>query len=215
MIRVGISVEGQTEMEFCKKVLTPFLRNYDIELTPIVVATSRDKCGTKRKGGCINIDRIKSEVTKLLHNFDYVTTMYDFYGFDDRPTDDIDELEKIIYELFENANFIPYVQQYEFETLLFSKPEYYEEYFGDSRITEKMKQIIAEFQDDIEKINDSPQTAPSKRLEQLFDEVGESYDKVLHGEGIAGDIGIESIRVEAKRFNEWVEKIIKLGNDND
>ena len=212
MIRVGISVEGQTEMEFCKKVLTPFFRNHNIELTPIVVATSRDKCGTKHKGGCINIDRIRSEVTKLLHSFDYVTTFYDFYGFDDRPTDDIDELEKIIDELFESTNFIPYVQQYEFETLLFSKPEYYEDYFGDGRVTKKMKQIITEFQDDIEQINDSPQTAPSKRLEQLFDEVGEPYDKVFHGEGFAGDIGIESIRAKAKRFNEWVEKIIELGS---
>jgi hypothetical protein len=107
MIRVGISVEGQTEMEFCKKVLTPFFRNHNIELTPIVVATSRDKCGTKHKGGCINIDRIRSEVTKLLHSFDYVTTFYDFYGFDDRPTNNIDELEKIIYELFNDNRFIP------------------------------------------------------------------------------------------------------------
>jgi hypothetical protein len=75
-----------------------------------------------------------------------------------------------------------------------------------------MKQIIVEFQDDIEKINDSPQTAPSKRLEKLFNEVGEFYDKVFHGEGIAADIGLESLREKANRFNEWVEKIIKLGN---
>jgi hypothetical protein len=210
MIRVAISVEGQTEMEFCKKVLTPFLRNYDIELTPIVVATSRDKCGTKHKGGCINIDRIKSEVTKLLHSFEYVTTFYDFYRFNNRPADDIDELEEMIYNLFNNTKFIPYVQQYEFETLLFSKPEYYEEYFGDEQVSEKMKKIITEFQDNIEQINDSPQTAPSKRLEKLFDEAGESYNKVFHGEGIASDIGLNSIRAKANRFNGWIEKIVAL-----
>jgi len=211
MIRVAISVEGQTEESFCKNVLTPFFRNYGIELTPVIVMTSKDRCGTKHKGGCINMDRIKNEIRRLLPNFDYVTTFYDFYGFSDRPTDDIDELEEKIFELFSDSRLVPYVQQYEFETLLFSKPEYYEEYFGDSRITEKMRQIISEFQDDIEKINDSLQTAPSKRMEKLFDEVGESYDKVLHGEGIAGDIGIDSIRKRAKRFNSWIEKIISLG----
>jgi hypothetical protein len=212
MIRIAISVEGPTEMEFCKKVLTPFFRNYNIEMIPVTICTSKDKCGRKSKGGSVNIDRIKNEVLKLLPSHDYVTTLYDFYGFSKRPTDDVNELEQILFELFNDNRFIPYIQQYEFETLLFSKPEYYEEYFGDGRVSEKMKQIIVEFQDDIEKINDSPQTAPSKRLEKLFDEVGESYDKVFHGEGIAGDIGLECMRKKANRFNEWVEKIIKLGN---
>lgn len=215
MIRVAISVEGQTEMEFCKKVLTPFFRNYQIEMIPIVVATSRDKCGIKHKGGCINMDRIKSELSKLLHNFDKVTTLYDFYGFSDRPTNDVNELETMIYELFNNNNLIPYVQLHEFETLLFSDPEYYSKYFGDNRVTENMKQIIAEFSEDIEKINDSPQTAPSKRIEKLFDEVDESYDKVFHGEGIASDIGVEAMRRRAKRFNAWIEKMIEIGSRYD
>ena len=215
MIRVAISVEGQTEESFCKNVLTPFFRNYDIELTPVIVMTSKDRCGTKHKGGCINMDRIESEIRRLLPNFDYVTTFYDFYGFHNRPTDDIDVLEEKIFELFVDSRLVPYVQQYEFETLLFSKPEYYEEYFGDSRITEKMRQIISEFQEDIEKINDSPQTAPSKRIEKLFNEMGESYDKVFHGEGIAGDIGITEMMNRANRFRNWVEKIIAIGNKND
>jgi len=41
----------------------------------------------------------------------------------------------------------------------------------------------------------------------------EQYDKVFHGEGIAYDIGIDEIRVNAKRFNNWIEKIIGLNND--
>ncbi len=211
MTRIAISVEGPTEMEFCKKVLTPFFRNHNIEMIPVTICTSKDKCGRKSKGGSVNIDRIKSEVSKLLPSHDYVTTFYDFYGFSKHPTDNIEELEKKLFELFSNTKFVPYIQKYEFETLLFSKPEYYEEYFGDSKLTEKMRQIIAEFQDDIETINDSPHTAPSKRIEKLFDEMGESYDKVFYGEGFAGDIGIDSIRKRAKRFNSWIEKIIRLG----
>lgn len=209
MIRIAISVEGQTENEFCKKVLVPFFRTKNIEITPIIVTTSKDKCGRKHKGGCINLNRIKKEVEKLLPSYDYVTTLYDFYGFSDRPSDNIDELERIVSDIFNDRKFIPYIQKYEFETLLFSKPEYYSEYFGDDKVSSEMQKIVDSY-DDIELINDSPETAPHKRMENLFQLSGESYDKVFHGEGIAFDIGLGVIRKKAIRFNHWIEKIMAL-----
>ncbi len=209
MIRIGLSVEGQTEYAFSQKVLTPFFRNYEIEMTPIIVSTSKDKCGRKHKGGCINIDRIKSEVQKLLHSFDFVTTFYDFYGFSNRPTNDVDELEQNMYKLFNSGKFIPYVQKYEFETLLFSKPQVFTDYFGNDLIEKEMVKIVSQYQD-IELINDSPQTAPHKRLEELFELESNKYDKVFHGEGFAFDIGLHAIRSNAKRFDNWIEKILSL-----
>ncbi len=208
MIRIAISVEGQTEYEFCNKVLTPYFRSHNIEMTPIIVMTSKDKCGRKHKGGCININRIKNEIHKLLPNFDYVTTFYDFYGFSDRPCDDVNELETKIYELFNDKKFIPYIQKYEFETLLFSKPRVFTDYFGDNSIENKIMQDVNQYID-IECINDSPDTAPHKRLENYFPE-DEKYDKVFHGEGFAYDIGLETMRANAKRFNQWIEKIVNL-----
>lgn len=213
MIRVALSVEGQTENEFCKKVLTPFFRSHGIEMTPIIVATSKDKCGRKHKGGCINIDRIKSEIEKLLFSYEYVTTLYDFYGFNNRPTDNVDELEQVMSQLFNNRKFIPYIQKYEFETLLFSKPEYFIQLFGNDKVTKAMQKIIDTYSD-IELINDSPQTAPHKRLEELFELENEKYDKVYHGEGIAYDIGLQEIRVNAKRLNNWIEKILDLNSNS-
>lgn len=209
MIRIAISVEGQTEFEFSKKVLVPFFRHHAIEIIPVIVSTSKDKCGRKHKGGCINIERIKSEIQKLLPSHDYVTTIYDFYGFNDRPTHDVDELEQILYQLFDDPNFIPYIQKYEFETLLFSKPEYFTEYFGTDKVEKAMQQMINQVSD-IEMINDSPETAPHKRLESLFLLAEQKYDKVFHGEGIASDIGLSTIRASAKRFNQWIEKILSL-----
>jgi hypothetical protein len=179
-------------------------------MTPITVATSKDKCGRKHKGGCINMDRIKSEITKLLPSYDYVATFYDFYGFSNRPTNDVDKLESIIYQLFNNdIKFIPYIQKYEFETLLFSKPEYFTDYFGNDEVTKKMQSIINDYQD-IELINDSIQTAPHKRLEELFKLENEKYDKIFHGEGIAFDIGLDIIRKNTKRFNNWIDKILSI-----
>jgi hypothetical protein len=213
MIRIALSVEGQTENEFCKKVLTPFFRTCNIEMTPIIITTSKDRCGRKHKGGCISIDRVKSEIQKLLSSYDYVTTLYDFYGFNDRQTNNIEELEQILFDLFNNQKFIPYIQKYEFETLIFSKPEYFRDYFGSDKVTNAMQKIVDSY-GDIELINDSLETAPHKRLEKLFQLENEQYDKVFHGEGIAFDIGLQEIRNSAKRFNNWVERILGLNNND-
>ncbi len=211
-MRLAISVEGQTEEAFFKKNIVPYFLQYDIYTDIIIVTTSKDRCGRKNRGGCINIDRVKNEVKKLLNSYDYVTTFYDFYGFSNRSTDDIDELETMIYTLFNNQKFIPYIQKYEFETLLFSNPKYFTDYFGNDRVEKEMTKIIGDYQD-IELINDSIQTAPSKRIEKMFELEDERYNKVLYGEGIATDIGLSKIRQEAKRFNSWIDKIVSLVND--
>jgi hypothetical protein len=210
MIRVALSVEGPTEREFCQYVLTPYFYKLGIDMTPIVITTSKEKCGRKHKGGCINIDRIKNEITKLLVSFDFVSTFYDFYGFKGiNEQTSIEDLEKELYELFESQKFMPYIQKYEFETLLFSKPEYYTEYFGDDKLSTQMQTIIDEFKD-IENINNSRETAPSKRIEKLFGIYDEKYNKVFYGSAILQDIGLEKVRSEAKRFSEWMKKIENL-----
>ncbi|MBD3808525.1 MAG: DUF4276 family protein, partial [Epsilonproteobacteria bacterium] len=86
-------------------------------------------------------------------------------------------------------------------------------FFGNDKVTKAMQEIVDTYVD-IENINDSPQTAPHKRLEELFELQGEKYDKVSYGEGIAFDIGLDEIRANAKRFNSWIEKILSLNNNN-
>jgi len=211
-MRLAISVEGQTEEAFFKKNIVPYLLQYAIYTDIIIVTTSKDRCGRKNRGGCININRIKNEVQKLLNSYDYVTTFYDFYGFSNRLTDDVGELESMIYALFNTQKFVPYIQRYEFETLLFSNPEYFTKYFSNDVVEKEIKRIISHYQD-IELINDSIETAPSKRIAKLFELEDEIYDKVLYGEGIATDIGLNKIRQEAKRFDAWIDKIVSLKND--
>jgi len=210
MIRVAISVEGPTERDFCKDVLTPYFLDYDIYLEPVTITTSKDRCGRKNSGGCVNIDRVKNEIQKLLPSYDYVTTLYDLYGFQGVESDiTVDELEKILYDMFNTDKFIPYIQKYEFETLLFSNPEYYKEIFDNQNISEDISKIVDEFQN-IELINNSKQTAPSKRLIAIFDKYGEKYDKVFYGAAITQDIGIDTIREKAIRFDRWIKEIIDI-----
>ena len=215
MIRVALSVEGPTERDFCRDVLAPYFLEYDIYLDPVTITTSKDRCGRKNSGGCVNIDRVKNEIQKLLPSYDYVTTLYDFYGFrgiDEHTT--VDELEKTLYDIFNTDKFIPYIQKYEFETLLFSNPEYYKEIFDNQNISEDISNIVDEFQN-IELINNSRQTTPSKRLIAIFDKYGEKYDKVFYGSAITQDIGINIIREKATRFDKWIENLINFCRNKD
>lgn len=210
MIRVAISVEGQTEDEFCKNILVPHFRNISIELTPIVVTTSREKCGTKYKGGCVNLDRVHNEVSKLLPSFDYVTTFYDLYGFSGiEESVSVEDLEKVMYDRFNDIKYIPYVQKYEFETLLFADTDYYEELLT-SNAKINMDNIINAHEGHIENINNSKETAPSKRIEKIFIDNKEAYDKVFYGYSIIEEIGLSKVREKSYRFNAWLEKIETL-----
>jgi len=209
MIRVAISVEGQTEDEFCKRILAPYFFKKGIQLIPIIVTTKREKCGVKHKGGCINLDRIKSEVTKLLSSFDYVTTFYDLYGFDGVGNITADKLEEKMAGLFSNIKFIPYIQKYEFETLLFSDPSYYEKYFN-TQAKLDIEKIISSCGGNIEDINNSKETAPSKRMIKLFDDYDEDFDKIFHGYSIIEEIGLNKVMEECPRFKNWIKRLSDL-----
>lgn len=210
MIRIALSVEGYTEDEFCRQVLAPYLRLFGKEITPIIVTTSREACGTKHKGGCINLSRVSNEIEKLLHHFDYVTTFYDYYGFMNPSKLSICDLEiAIAKEVNYPRTLIPYIQQYEFETLLFADEDYYESYFSDSKAKTEISNIVSSC-GGVEHINNSPETAPSKRIIKLFNNYAETYDKVFHGPGIANDIGLSKIKSQCPRFNDWLEKLVKL-----
>lgn len=210
MIRIAISVEGKTECEFSYQVLTPYFRNYNIELTPIIVQTGKERTGKKHKGGSINLDRIESELKKILPNFDYVTTFYDLYAFKINGTHTANEIEDKITKLFKgNKKLIPYIQKYEFETLLFSDSSYYEGYFNNYEVKIEIDNIIKSC-GGVENINNSRETAPSKRIEKIFNKYNKEYDKVFYGYTIADDIGLDVILKKCDRFREWVNKIKNL-----
>ena len=57
-----------------------------------------------------------------------------------------------------------------------------------------------------EDINNSPKTAPSKRILGAV----KSYSKVLDGNCVAMDIGLERMRQCCPHFNEWVSEMEKV-----
>lgn len=194
MVRIGVSIEGPTEERFVKGVLAPYLANKSICMTPINI------------GGNVNVDRIRDELKRISYGFDWVTTLYDFYGFKGKdPHETKSTLEEKISDVVHESirsKLIPYVQMYEFEGLLFSCPETLSSGLMGGSIKDWAQKILSEFDGNPELINDSQETAPSKRLLQYT-----NYRKTTHGPNIAKVIGIEKIREKCSGFNEWLIKI--------
>ena len=200
MKRIYILVEGQTEENFVKTVLAQYLEYSEIYLTPICV------------GGYTSYSKIKKQLLNLLSTPCHVSTMFDYYklphdfpGKDKidkskRCYDNIKCLEESLKKDINNLKFIPYIQLHEFEALLFSSPQAINNNFPDENYIEKLKEIS---KTPPEEINDGVNTAPSKRLKNIF----RRYQKVVHGSLIAKEIGIELIKQKCPHFSEWLEKL--------
>lgn len=108
-----------------------------------------------------------------------------------------------MYEEIGDCRFVPYIQLHEFEALLFSSNAGFRYYFS-AEEADKTLDIIQAFENP-EAINSSPQGAPSKRLIAIKPD----YDKVMEGNLIALEIGLEAILEKCPRFRTWTDKLIE------
>ncbi len=219
MVRVHVLVEGQTEETFANKVLQPWFSSTEVFLHPRLVG----KPG--HRGGIGEYPRARRDIlTTLKQDHDaFCTTMFDYYGmpsswpnrevaaqkpFGEKPGM-IEQaiLADVASELgsgFNAARFIPYVQMHEFEALLFSDPKLLAEGLDLADDSETLR-ITDQFQSP-EEINDSKQTAPSKRIITL----NPGYSKVADGVLISQKIGLSKMREACSHFNEWLTRLETL-----
>jgi Domain of unknown function (DUF4276) len=220
MIRVNIICEGQTEETFVQEVLYDFFVTKSIYLTPILIG----KPG--HKGGNFTFGRLLKDLRPLLGDSTaYCTTLFDFYGLpSDFPgkekaqtmTNIADKAQCICQALFSDLQetaispdtlrrFIPYIQMYEFEGLLFSDCRGLAVAISQPHLDSDFKRIRGLFPSP-EDINDSPLTAPSKRINKIYPR----YDKPIHGSLAIMEIGIDAIRQECRLFDQWLKQIETL-----
>lgn len=211
MKTVYIYCEGQTEESFVNNVLFPYFINLDICVIPIIHRTKRTPTKTY-KGGVNGYDSIKREIIRLCNNSNaFVTTMFDYYGMpEDTPEIDhydsniysrIEFIEKAITSDIDRKNFVFNFLLHEFEGLLFSDPQAFSIVANEKEVSEL--QIMRDEADTPEHINNSPMTAPSKRIKNII----EGYSKVRQGIIIAKTIGIDKMLSECKHFEAWINRI--------
>ena len=211
MIRLAITVEGETEEDFINEVLAPHLNSKDIFPFPILLGRVDRKVGG---GGNVTIGRLAADVASNYHRFDFVTSLVDYYGFKDKGTRNVVELEKTITEEvdrrlrpnWDSRKVIPYVQLHEFEGLLFSQVSGFLNVPGaDQEAIRQLESIRGQFPSP-EEINDDPNTAPSKRILEVLPD----YIKRTDGPLVAQSIGLTTIRRECPRFNCWLTRLESL-----
>jgi hypothetical protein len=105
-------------------------------------------------------------------------------------------------EGFNPDRFIPFVMMHEFEGLLFSDCKRFSRGIGRPDLAKALQAVRDEFASP-EEINDSPVTAPSKRLKQLV----QAYQKPLLGTLAVLEIGLDAIRRECQHFREWLSTL--------
>jgi len=218
MTRVYIVVEGQTEESFVNEVLAPALTPRRVYIYPILLGG---------KGGNTNYARVQKDILRQLKQDPtaYCSTMLDLYGLGKgfpgtRLPPNLSNLEKVTHieqevkkdiiaqapDLCPDIRFIPYLQLHEYEGLLFSDPAAFAQGINQSNLANQFQSIREGFPTP-EDIDDSPTTAPSKRVLQLCP----FYRKVLNGTQAALAVGIDAMRRECPHFRAWVERLEALG----
>jgi Domain of unknown function (DUF4276) len=91
---------------------------------------------------------------------------------------------------------------HEFEGLLFSDCSRFGQGIGRSDLIPRFQNIRNSFATP-EEINDSPITAPSKRIIDLLPE----YEKPLFGTLAILEIGLNTIRAECPHFRQWLDRL--------
>lgn len=222
MMRLGVHVEGQTEELFVNELLASHLygQGFSQVWARLYGKARRRGRGTAWPAVCREIVRHLKEDKTII-----ATTMADYYGmpqsgsrawpgrataanlpYPQRAKAVEDALAADIHlamgSRFDERRFIPFVMMHEFEALLFSDCERFAIGIDRPELASSFQEIRAAFPTP-EAIDDSPVTAPSKRIEALLP----GYEKPRLGALAARAIGLETMRAECPHFDCWVSRL--------
>lgn len=224
MIRLHFVVEGDTEETFVRNVLAVHFGSFQIIADARRVEFSRNK-GKINRGGLLDYDKLHKDLVMWLkedNNPDArFTTMVDLYALPTNfpgytnakrmsdPYKRVAFLEEALKNEIDDTRLVPYIQLHEFEALLFADVQQFDWEFLDHESEINQLAIIpGQFDSNPELINDSPMSAPSKRIIQIIGEY--ERRKASSGPLIAEKIGLQMLRTRCQHFDEWVSKLEQL-----
>ena len=216
MTRILVHVEGQTEETFVNRVLAPHLCGIGhTSVSARLLGNARQR---SRRGGIRPWNSVRRDILNHLQEDQtaLATTMVDYYGLPhtwpgreqggreatlSARAASVEQgiLQDVSTEIGYPARFVPYVVMHEFEGLLFSAPDRFAQSLGRPDLESEFQAIRGEFETP-EDINDSPDTAPSKRIIGLY----KGYEKPLNGVFALEQIGLDTVREACPLFNAWI-----------
>ena len=229
MTRLLVHVEGETEETFVNKVRAPHLYRVGyVQVGARLMGNARQRSG---RGGGRAWPAVRQGIVNHLNTDPgcIVSMMVDYYGlpqtgtrawpkradsaqrpFPCEPVNVENALhDDVIRQMgpgFNANRFVPFVMMHEFEALLFSDCRRFAEGIGGSPQLSVAIQGIRDQFNNPEHINDSPVTAPSKRILALVP----NYQKPLDGTNAALRIGLDAIRSQCPHFADWLARLERL-----
>lgn len=214
--RLVILVEGDSELKLMNGLVIPELYkrmsckhcSSEWSLESCKIVTNRQ---LNKKGGNINYEYLKNDVERFAsQGCSVITTFLDFfrlpvtfpgYSADGNLIDTIEKaMEKNLRECIVNLpRFIPYIQKFEYEALLFSDLVGFEYLLDEQEQLDAIKKIIDQYPNP-EEINGGSTTAPSKRLLNIFE-----YNKTSDSYEVLTMIGFDNIYKKCPRFRGWFD----------
>ena len=226
-MRLLVHVEGETEETFINEVLGPHLLSKGYSLVSArLIGNARQR---NQRGGIRVWPTVRKEIVNHLRadRQSIATTMVDYYGLPQQgpgawpgrtagtvpfPSNAgavegalAADVAKHMGQRFNRARFVPFVVLHEFEGLLFSDCAGFARSVGRPDPATQLQAIRDGFSSP-EEIDDSPVTAPSKRVMALLPE----YQKPLMGTLAAIEIGLAAICDECPHFRSWLERLERL-----
>lgn len=225
---VHVLCEGQTEQGFVEDVLKPYLIDRGFAAVKSILVTTNKK--KNARGGLVTYFHAYSDLQIMFASYKdgsyerhLITTMFDMYAL---PEDfpgyaeaqsiadryaRVASFEAALANAVGSDRFIPYIQLHEYEALVFCGLDHLiEMYQGTEKNIEKLKNELAAIGNP-ELVNDSPRTAPSKRIILAIEGNQKEhyhYDKPKAGKFVTQKVGIENLRLQCRHFDEWIEKLI-------
>lgn len=224
---LNIIAEGSTEENFVNDVLVGHFAALEIYVSVRKITTGWDRHSNKpAKGGLRQYSKFRDDVKRWIVSdnqrpYTWYTSFIDLYAFPKGaespyttelqnildPYKKVKALEDAINKDIDHPKFIPYVQLHEFEAFLLVEPDRLISMYPDGiKGINKLKYDIGITNP--EEINESPQTAPSKRIIQYFPDY--KGQKAQVGSLIAQDIGITALRNKCRHFDEWISQLEQI-----
>lgn len=227
-------VEGHTESAVLTQLLGSHLGAQGIDLHCPIVKIGCGRGGVK----WLKCETFCDQIQRFLRGRrqPFVTTFFDYYafphginsgwGFVEKAKADVgfrgldvtvQSIERQLHnlaiaglELPNIANrFIPYIQLHELEALFFAEPEKMAALFETPSLAASFAKAVTDC-GGCESINDSPETAPSKRIQEAFPGYIKGRSDFAHGPRLAEHLDLNSVRQACPRFSNWVSQLESL-----
>lgn len=206
--RIHLLVEGQTEEILVREFFGPALTDLGYHVTQSSLR------------GVSRWPRIEDIIRRLLRDASVavLTTVIDYYAFpagapgmDTRPAGDpvgrVAHVERELAAVIDDPRFVPNLVLYETESWVFAAGAELAAHVRSPQLAARISKDCARAGGP-ERVNDGPDTAPSKRLLRYHP----GYLKTAHGPKAIQDLGLSALRAQCPHLDAWLTELARRVN---